>query len=259
MDMPEHKWFYFKHGRRASNIEELKTALESIDESEFKHHVNDDRNDFANWVENVFGEEKLAGRMREVGSKEGIIIMLDDFLSQDNEPPSPPLIIPKEHPKRHHKRVIIPEENRLNLEPEKEFSFSENELSGKELPEKEPSEKELSEKEIKDLVNEAMLVFDRSETGKAEEEEKKDELEIGEKEGAEETGETEESEETDAAEEEWAPKHKPRLEIEKPALEKEPLKKEHHKFMVEEFLYGFIMGLIFGLIMLGVILQLKVT
>jgi len=257
MDMPEHKWFYFKHGRRASNIEELKTALESIDESEFKHHVNNDKNDFANWVEDVFGEQKLANSMREASDKGGIIILLDDFLSQNNEPPSPSLIIPKEQPKRRHKRVIIPEENKLDLEPQKYLSFSDDELSEKELPEKEPPEKELSEKEIKDLVNEAMLVFDKSETEKAEEE-KKDELEIVEKGGTEEAEGIEESEETDAAEE-WVPEHKPKLEIEKPMMEKESSKKEPHKFMVEEFLYGFIMGLIFGLIMLGVILQIRVT
>lgn len=265
MDMPENKWFYFKHGRRASNIEELKTAIEDISDSEFKHHVNYEKNDFANWVENVFDQQKLANNMREAGDKEGIIILLDDFLSQKDEPPAPQPIIPaehKEHTKRHHKKVIIPEDKKFFLDPQEEIYFPETDLNGKEIPEKDSSEKELSEKEIKALVDEAMMVFDKSETKKSGETGKDDELEIadaGETERVEEIGGIEESEEKDAAEEEWVPERKPNLEIEKPMLEKKASKKESHKFMVEEFLYGFIMGLIFGLIMLGVLLQLKLA
>ena len=265
-DMPEHKWFYFKHGKRASNIEELKNILESISESEFTHHVTVNKNDFANWVEHVFGEKKLANDMRESGDKEGIIALLGDFLSQNNELPLPQTVIPPEHPKHHHKKAAIKEEKKLFPDYKEESLVSEDEFYGKDVPEpglseKEPFEKELSEKEIKALVDEAMLVFDSS-SAKKEPENDKEELRIIGKAGDEETDETEETEEgaeADTGEEEWAPNHKPSLEIEKPTLEKEPSKKEHHKFMVEEFLYGFIMGLIFGLIMLGVILQLRVT
>ncbi len=257
MDIPENKWFYFKHGKRASNIAELKIVLENIGESEFKHHVDYDKNDFASWVENVFEEKKLAKNMREAGDKEGMIVLLDDFLSHDNEPPTPPMqpVINqenREHTKRHHKKASVPEQKNLIIEP------------GKELSEDETSEKELSENDIKLLVDDAMQVFDTPKDDKTnkieiwhedekENEEEKDEtngIEVAEEDAGEEMGE-----------EEAKPKHRPRLEMEKPSLEKEKgaKKEEPHKFMVEEFLYGFILGLIFGLIMLGVILQLKIA
>lgn len=239
MDMPEHKWFYFKHGKRASNIEELKTILEGISDAEFKHHVNNDKNDFANWVEGVFGEQKLANSMREVSDKEGIIILLDDFLSHKDEPPTPEPVLPKEHPKPRQKKVIIPEDKQLSLEPEKE----------------------LSAKEIKELVDEAMLVFDKAEAGKTEKAkaEKYEEIKVKQEDESEKEADKAEKIIEDETGEEWEPEHKPRLEIRQPSLEKESLQKEHHRFMVEEFLYGFILGLIFGLIMLGVILRLNIS
>ena len=65
MVIPENNWFYFKHGRRASSIDELKTALEDIHEDEFRHHVTADKNDFATWIKDIFKDielaEKLAG------------------------------------------------------------------------------------------------------------------------------------------------------------------------------------------------------
>jgi hypothetical protein len=246
-DLPEHRWFYFKHGRKASNIAELKSALENMNDTEFRHHVNNDKNDFASWVQDVFGEEKLARNMREVSDREGIIILLDEFLDQGNEPPPPPAHVVHH---RHSKKIIIPEEKTLSAEPEKE----------------------LSEKEIKEIVNDAMQVFDKpgSEKGEEAKEEVKEEAkeEHGEQEEKEEEAEKEEPQEEYVAleepvkdEGEWEPKQMLEPEIEKPRVEKEPSKiqKEHHKFIVEEFIYGFILGLIFGLIMLGIILRINVT
>lgn len=268
MDIPENKWFYFKHGKRASNIAELKTVLESISESEFKHHVNYDKNDFASWIENVFEEKKLAKNMREAGDKEGIIVLLDDFLSHDNEPPIPPTPAYQEHqepPKRHHRKTSMADDKKLIIEP------------GKELSEDEPSEKELSENDIKLLVDDAMQVFDTPKddrTDKVEiwhEEDKDDEGEKDETNGIEVEEDKDADEEIDeepdqgieenVAEDETKQRHRQKSGIEKPSLEKEKgaKKEEPHKFMVEEFLYGFILGLIFGLIMLGVILQLKIA
>jgi hypothetical protein len=254
-DIPENKWFYFKHGKRASNIAELKTVLDSISESEFKHHVDYDKNDFASWVENVFEEKKLAKNMREAGDKEGIIVLLDDFLSNDNEPPIPPTPTyqeHKEHSKRHRKKASMAEDKNLIIEP------------GKELSEDEPSEKELSENDIKLLVDDAMQVFDTPKDDRADkveiwhEDEKENE---GEKDETNYVGAAEEDAGEEIEEEEAKPMHRPILEMEKPSLEKEKgaKKEKPHKFMVEEFLYGFILGLIFGLIMLGVILQLKIV
>jgi len=211
MILPEDKWFYFTSGRRASSIEELKAILESMSEAEFRHHVNNERNDFANWVEGVFAEFKLAKNLREVSERDGMIIILEDFLAEKHRP-LPPIIEhhaahPEEHP-RPMRKVIIPEEKKLSLEPEKE----------------------LSEKEIKALVDEAVNIFAK-------------EKKIHEKEARRE----------DAFEERYTEKYA------RPEPEKPRHYDEHHRFIVREFIYGFTIGLIFGLIMLGMLLNLKLA
>lgn len=172
----EDQWFYFSGGRKASSLEELKQVLEVLGEDEFRHHVNDQRNDFANWVEGVFGELGLAKNMREVSEKEGLVIILDEFLKKK-----------KQKKARHEKikRLIIPERKKITP----------------------TSEKELSKKEIETIIDDAKQTLEKEEQHML---------------------------------------HK-----------KMHLKAEHHKFVVKEFIYGFVLGLIFGLIMLGIIFNLK--
>ena len=78
--IPKNKWFFFKNGRHASSIEELKQALAWLGDDEFRHHVNIQRNDFANWIEDVFHEENLAHSMREVAERDGLLIILENFV-----------------------------------------------------------------------------------------------------------------------------------------------------------------------------------
>lgn len=54
------KHFYLHEGGKLSNLEELFTELQTMDNHVFNHHVNKERNDFANWVRDVMGERILA-------------------------------------------------------------------------------------------------------------------------------------------------------------------------------------------------------
>ena len=83
--IPKEKWFFFKNGRHASSIEELCRALEWLGDDEFRFHVNMQRNDFANWVEDVFHEGELAHSMREVAEREGLLIILDEYLKNKSK------------------------------------------------------------------------------------------------------------------------------------------------------------------------------
>lgn len=57
-----HPDFTFKlvSGGELKNLNELLTALKNMDVKTFSHHVNDDKNDFANWVRDVLKDEELA-------------------------------------------------------------------------------------------------------------------------------------------------------------------------------------------------------
>lgn len=229
--LPEDKWFYFRNGRRASNIQELKDVLESMDEFEFKHHVNNERNDFANWVEGVFEKKKLAKNLREVSERDGMVIMLEDFLKKEKMAVGEEAEEDDNHEPAEEEQLVEEKSEEENAGEEKEDDRDDKEEKEEPAePESESrliippgrkpkldSEKELSEHEIKNMVAEAKQVFE-----KQIEKQQKHRLFASSREA----------------------------EIKHP---------EHHKFIVAEFIYGFILGLIFGLIMLGVLFNLRFT
>jgi hypothetical protein len=59
---PEH-YFITKKGKTIKNIEELHNYMAVIDEQEFKHHVNEQRNDFHNWIRDIHKDQVLANNL----------------------------------------------------------------------------------------------------------------------------------------------------------------------------------------------------
>jgi hypothetical protein len=80
MDVPYEKQFHFRDGASAANLEELKRKIESISYQEFYHHVNAEKNDFANWVQYVLKQEELAADLRKVTSIVETVEIINDFL-----------------------------------------------------------------------------------------------------------------------------------------------------------------------------------
>jgi hypothetical protein len=76
MKYPEIKpenYFWLKDGRTIKNLEELSKILENIPQDVFSHHVNDSKNDFANWIRDIFRDKKLAGKLSKKKSAKEII------------------------------------------------------------------------------------------------------------------------------------------------------------------------------------------
>jgi hypothetical protein len=65
---PKQHVFWLCSGGALKNIKELASALETMDEGVFVHHVNSDRNDFANWIKDIFQDEELALRLHGVSN-----------------------------------------------------------------------------------------------------------------------------------------------------------------------------------------------
>jgi hypothetical protein len=257
-EIPHEKWFFFAHGRKAKDIEGLKKVLEKIDDIEFNHHVNDQRNDFANWVEGVFGEEELASKLRKAYNKEDMHDVVDEFLKEkqpQEEPVTAQPITPAPAPRQH--RARAKQETQAPLEQEKTLpAFEEHDylsFDDKTAPKIEdaPKKKDFEEKKeqreeypelpiikpIDDL--DEPLPFEKGEEGK---------------------------EKLVADEKDLSDKDLKKIVLNaKQALADEErdrhiiLKHEsdwHHRFVVKEFIYGFVLGLIFGMMMLGIIVNL---
>jgi hypothetical protein len=58
--VPDEKNFWVNDGRVLRNLKDLSVALVDMDEDTFKHHVNKEKNDFKNWINDVIGDNKLA-------------------------------------------------------------------------------------------------------------------------------------------------------------------------------------------------------
>jgi hypothetical protein len=67
-DVEPEKAFWLSDGRSLKNLRELAAALETMDDSVWEHHVTAEKNDFANWIEGVFGQIQLGAAIRQVKS-----------------------------------------------------------------------------------------------------------------------------------------------------------------------------------------------
>jgi len=58
--VPEEYVFWCQDGHVLRDINELGEALASMSDETFAFHSNAEKNDFANWVRDIIGDEKLA-------------------------------------------------------------------------------------------------------------------------------------------------------------------------------------------------------
>ena len=65
-DTSDDKSFFCHNGYVAKNLHQLAECLSHISEDSFKHHVTPVKNDFSNWVRDVFGDDKLARDLTQV-------------------------------------------------------------------------------------------------------------------------------------------------------------------------------------------------
>jgi len=59
-EAPKEFEFYLSDGRRLKNVFELVDALEDMSSDLFEEHVNEMKNDFSNWIKDVFKEHDVA-------------------------------------------------------------------------------------------------------------------------------------------------------------------------------------------------------
>jgi len=69
VDVPEDKAFWCYGGETFRSLQELAVALEHMSDEAFQHHVTEHKNDFSNWVRDVFGDTTLAKQLSKVTDK----------------------------------------------------------------------------------------------------------------------------------------------------------------------------------------------
>lgn len=72
-DVPQSFYFNAADGTVIKNVAELHAFLKKADDATFKHHVSEDRNDFANWVRDIIKDKQFAEELSGANSKTGMI------------------------------------------------------------------------------------------------------------------------------------------------------------------------------------------
>jgi hypothetical protein len=62
--------FVLKDGTKLHSLKDLYGHLSTISEEDFSHHVNEQKNDFAAWIEHTHRDKFLAQSIRQAKSKE---------------------------------------------------------------------------------------------------------------------------------------------------------------------------------------------
>lgn|GEM_PF-2353030 len=83
LDIPDEKHFRFRDGTTVADLAGLKEKIESISYDEFYGHVNNEKNDFANWVGDVLRQQGLAKKLKEVSSIVETVELLNEALFPD--------------------------------------------------------------------------------------------------------------------------------------------------------------------------------
>jgi len=68
--------FHLWGGETIKTIPELEQALKKMNEATFRHHVNNQKNDFSKWIQDCFGDRMLAEELKKTNNRETMAELL---------------------------------------------------------------------------------------------------------------------------------------------------------------------------------------
>lgn len=83
-DVENGKEFLCKDGRVIRNLEELSQIIKDLSLETFFHHVNREKNDFAEWVKHAVGDFVLANRINRTKSRSTMSRMVEKRIFELN-------------------------------------------------------------------------------------------------------------------------------------------------------------------------------
>ncbi|MBI5881153.1 hypothetical protein HZB90_03420 [archaeon] len=115
-DVPGERVFRLRDSAEIGNLEDLYSALRSMPEDIFSHHVNNEKNDFGNWIRDVHKDYRLANSLFSSTTKEECLIAVGQRiyeLEKSLEPAKSLLLLPA--PAKEGKEAAPLEERLMNI------------------------------------------------------------------------------------------------------------------------------------------------
>lgn len=75
-EVPDHEYFILANGKPVKHVAELASILDQLEDHVFGHHVTPDRNDFHNWVKDIFDDVELARKIVGVNDKKHMQLVI---------------------------------------------------------------------------------------------------------------------------------------------------------------------------------------
>ena len=75
-EAPAEHYFKLRNGQELKSLNDLRKALSYMNDEEFSHHVNQERNDFATWVKEALQNAELYEKIKNVRTKEELLAVL---------------------------------------------------------------------------------------------------------------------------------------------------------------------------------------
>ena len=72
-DAAPEQCFWVNNGPILKNLEGLANVLPEMNDDTFRHHANNEKNDFSSWVRDVVGDQKLANDLLSSRTKESAV------------------------------------------------------------------------------------------------------------------------------------------------------------------------------------------
>ena len=78
---------YFRtiDGKVIRTLREMPSIISQMSPAAFSHHVNEEKNDFVNWVKFVFHNKKLAKKLEKVRTNREAIAVIEDHFDVRNK------------------------------------------------------------------------------------------------------------------------------------------------------------------------------
>lgn len=81
-DVKPAQCFWVNNGPIIHNLHEMSDTLNYMKDEVFKHHVNEEKNDIANWVRDVLKDNKLADSIKRIMRKDRVLDRINERIKQ---------------------------------------------------------------------------------------------------------------------------------------------------------------------------------
>lgn len=79
------QYFWLHNNKAIRDLSELHTALLNMDDATFSYHVNQEKNDFSNWISDILDEKKLALQLRNTLDKKETAYLIEKKIKTHNK------------------------------------------------------------------------------------------------------------------------------------------------------------------------------